>query len=317
MRKAMKSRAVLLLQYMLDPSLVSKHILTIPCRFQSSLQSILKLAGNRKYRALIDLHRIPYSKSHKKNSKTDISRMIVRIIQQNGGRFLRKQKKSDPFYSDIGETKAIEKVSQALREGQPELKKKLNTLTATKPQHRIVSPPLSPVSRKDGDNVVRDTPTIPLLLPSFEHQSPLLEPLPRHRLISDDGVSTCVTPRPDPIARNRTDNTLVQFADGWNSDDDSEIDEFDSSFDGDVSDQILKDKSTNDMNSRMNSRMSPLSEHLCSFYQLNQWEPIKLKDIPKFDNFQTNDFQTLFSWSGLLDHSDNRRSNNVIFNGSC
>ena len=59
-----------------------------------------------------------------KNEKTAISRSIVATIRQNNGRFLERSKNMEYWY-DIGDAKATEKTSQALREGQPKLRKKM------------------------------------------------------------------------------------------------------------------------------------------------------------------------------------------------
>lgn len=68
--------------------------------------------GNRIYRNLILSHRETYE-SVAKAKKPSISRKIVQMIRDSGGRFLRKDK--DGLYYDIGDNSAREKTSQALR----------------------------------------------------------------------------------------------------------------------------------------------------------------------------------------------------------
>ena len=61
-----------------------------------------------------------------KRQKMLLSRSIVHAVRSQGppGRFLQKDSKSDRWY-DIGDQRAQEKTSQALREGAPELRTKL------------------------------------------------------------------------------------------------------------------------------------------------------------------------------------------------
>lgn len=54
-----------------------------------------------------------------------ISRSIVDAVRSRGGRFLEKNP-STGYYSDIGDRKAIEKTSQALRDGAASLRKQLS-----------------------------------------------------------------------------------------------------------------------------------------------------------------------------------------------
>jgi hypothetical protein len=61
---------------------------------------------------------------YSKNEKTAISRSIVAAIRKTSGRFLERSKDLQPWY-DIGDAKATEKTSRALREGQPKLRKKM------------------------------------------------------------------------------------------------------------------------------------------------------------------------------------------------
>lgn len=83
----------------------------------------LRHSGNKKYRSLIKSSKPAYLISSK-NEKTAISRSIVAAVRQANGRFLERSKDMR-FYYDIGDTKATEKTSQALREGQPKLRKRM------------------------------------------------------------------------------------------------------------------------------------------------------------------------------------------------
>jgi hypothetical protein len=71
--------------------------------------------GNKRFRDVVALHRQDYIRASK-TQKPDVSRTIVRAIRSSEppGRFLKKD--DDGFWYDIGDQRAAEKVSQALRE---------------------------------------------------------------------------------------------------------------------------------------------------------------------------------------------------------
>lgn len=74
--------------------------------------------GNRNFRVLVSQHQPQYVVA-KKAEKTDIARTIVSAIRSahpTGGRFLKKNEQTG-FWYDVGDKKATEKTSQALREG--------------------------------------------------------------------------------------------------------------------------------------------------------------------------------------------------------
>jgi hypothetical protein len=78
----------------------------------------LRHLGNLNYRRLITINKARYVAS-RKMEKLKISRSIVEDIRDQGGRFLERQ--WDEWH-EIGDKKAVEKTSQALREGQPKLR---------------------------------------------------------------------------------------------------------------------------------------------------------------------------------------------------
>eukprot|EP00934_Nitzschia_sp_Nitz4_P002880 Nitzschia sp. Nitz4//scaffold30_size153850//149716//151035//NITZ4_002805-RA/size153850-processed-gene-0.29-mRNA-1//1//CDS//3329547345//2870//frame0 len=101
-----------------------------------------KHPGNVVYRRLVDENRKLYVTCPAGN-KQYISKSIVTAIRNQNGRFL--ERNSDmQTYTDIGEAKAVLKTSQALREGQEALKKKLNqeaqSNVATAPPEKIAKP---------------------------------------------------------------------------------------------------------------------------------------------------------------------------------
>lgn len=76
-----------------------------------------KHPGNREFRELVDKCRSGYLEA-KKMQKATISRLIVQTIRYKNppGRFLKKDDKVNMWY-EVGDRKAAEKTSQALREG--------------------------------------------------------------------------------------------------------------------------------------------------------------------------------------------------------
>jgi hypothetical protein len=83
----------------------------------------LRHPGNQTYRRLVNLNKSLYI-TCPKTEKLKISRSIVAAIREQQGRFLERDAKDQTWY-DIGDKKAIEKTSQALREGQPKLRQKM------------------------------------------------------------------------------------------------------------------------------------------------------------------------------------------------
>ena len=74
--------------------------------------------GNKVYCELIN-HYKPSYLAAPKGEKIDMSLFIVAHIRQNNGRFLKKSK-TDNLWYDIGDAKAVEKTSSALREKLPD-----------------------------------------------------------------------------------------------------------------------------------------------------------------------------------------------------
>jgi hypothetical protein len=76
--------------------------------------------GNVQYRGLVKKYQRLYLKA-KRRDKPKIARLIVDTVRRRTGRFLKK----DPVagvWKDVGNNKAREKTSQALREGAPEIR---------------------------------------------------------------------------------------------------------------------------------------------------------------------------------------------------
>jgi hypothetical protein len=81
--------------------------------------------GNKKFRNLVKQHQESYLKCKKKD-KPAISSKIVKMIREMNppGRFLKQEGNAGEWF-DVGDARATEKVSQALREGAPAIRKAL------------------------------------------------------------------------------------------------------------------------------------------------------------------------------------------------
>lgn len=86
-------------------------------------QGVQRHPGNVKYRTLVFVNKGLYAKCPR-TDKIKISKGIVAAIREVGGRFLELDERSGT-YRDIGDKKATEKTSQALREGQKEIRQEL------------------------------------------------------------------------------------------------------------------------------------------------------------------------------------------------
>jgi hypothetical protein len=97
----------------------------------------LRHPGNLAYRKIVNINKTLYA-TCLKAEKLRISKSIVAAIREINGRFLEREDGKIPTtledqnpdgtpvtWCDIGDRRAIEKTSQALREGQPKLLKKL------------------------------------------------------------------------------------------------------------------------------------------------------------------------------------------------
>lgn len=81
--------------------------------------------GNQYFRNLVKALRLEYVKTPKPE-KIFFGKLVVQHIQslKPAGRFLQKDKDSGAYY-ELDDKKALDKTRQALREGAPELEKKI------------------------------------------------------------------------------------------------------------------------------------------------------------------------------------------------
>ncbi|OEU22995.1 hypothetical protein FRACYDRAFT_233159 [Fragilariopsis cylindrus CCMP1102] len=94
--------------------------------------AVTKHIGNRTYIKLVKFNKVRYATSSIPG-KGQISRSIVIAIHEIGGRFLVEDKnrsstqgqEGQRFWVEIGDKKATEKISQALRENQPKVRQQL------------------------------------------------------------------------------------------------------------------------------------------------------------------------------------------------
>ena len=93
--------------------------------------------GNELFRELVKEYQGQYLAS-KRADKPHIATHIVNIIQSRGGRFLRRFKRSGTssfghfVWVEVDPQKAYEKACQALREGAPEIRRKMKSVSPTK-----------------------------------------------------------------------------------------------------------------------------------------------------------------------------------------
>lgn len=147
--------------------------------------------GNKEFRSLVDQYRSEYVLS-KKWAKREIARNIVESIRSKGGRFLKKE---GSMWHDIGDQKAREKTSQALREG---LAAKMRAAyaessCASKSPHQA-----SPTSqRHHPESAPAEAPSSSSRSPAHRHE-PEYYHIPPHgyQHYSPDSVSGHVYPQP-------------------------------------------------------------------------------------------------------------------------
>lgn len=103
--------------------------------------------GNKRFRDIVALHRPDYVRAPK-IQKPSVARVIVRAIRNGDppGRFLRKDEKSGKWI-DIGDKRAAEKTSQALREKTNEEREKRASSGNFTSQTLVL---LSPTGHKKG-----------------------------------------------------------------------------------------------------------------------------------------------------------------------
>eukprot|EP01083_Nonionella_stella_P194228 716436_1 len=102
-------------------------------------KQINRQPGNMAYRKVVNSNKLAYATCERQD-KIKISKSIVGAMRQVGGRFLEQIEydANTVAYRDIGDKEAVQKTSQALREGQSKLFKKLQNSPSTT-QSSVVS----------------------------------------------------------------------------------------------------------------------------------------------------------------------------------
>eukprot|EP00557_Chaetoceros_sp_GSL56_P011969 CAMPEP_0176476832 /NCGR_PEP_ID=MMETSP0200_2-20121128/275_1 /TAXON_ID=947934 /ORGANISM="Chaetoceros sp., Strain GSL56" /LENGTH=512 /DNA_ID=CAMNT_0017872553 /DNA_START=3350 /DNA_END=4885 /DNA_ORIENTATION=+ len=124
--------------------------------------------GNRSYRKLVKKFKDKYLKA-KKKEKPSVAAEVVEIIRNLNppGRFLKKDKETG-WYLDIGDARAKEKTSQALREGAPLIRRQMfegtyqetGSVSDSTPEKSTGSPRRSTEEDEVKDDPVNDPETV-------------------------------------------------------------------------------------------------------------------------------------------------------------
>lgn len=94
--------------------------------------------GNVRFRELVKQHQGAYIRAQRRE-KPNIASQIVAEVRKRGGRFL-KQQLPEKLWVDVGDKKAREKTSQALREGAPDARLILDTFNCLAKSGETVAP---------------------------------------------------------------------------------------------------------------------------------------------------------------------------------
>lgn len=108
--------------------------------------------GNRQFRSIVKQYREEYL-SAKKKDKPKVASLIVDIIRNKDppGRFLKKNKTRNGWY-EIGDIKAKEKTSQALREGAPVMRQKKQSSGTKSTKNEIKDTEKRDIVEKDEED---------------------------------------------------------------------------------------------------------------------------------------------------------------------
>mmetsp|Transcript_1863 Transcript_1863/g.2701 ORF Transcript_1863/g.2701 Transcript_1863/m.2701 type:complete len:320 (-) Transcript_1863:387-1346(-) len=171
--------------------------------------------GNVHYRTLVKEQQILYLKA-KRRDKPRIARNIVETVRIRGGRFLKKHTGSGTW-RDVGNNKAREKTSQALREGAPDLRVCNNPSTEKK------QPTKKSNKKRDFDTATGATTTASVATTTGTGcTSVVVSPTPSS---ASTGLSS-MNPRTSSIALSAmvsTDEGSSDSASCYSSQDDTEI----------------------------------------------------------------------------------------------
>jgi len=103
--------------------------------------------GNKRFRDVVSEYQLEYLNA-RKSDKKGIARTVISRIRESGGRFLQRNSNSN-VWSIASEKKALEKTSQALREGLDVRHKTLRASKTTR-NHHITTTDSSPRKRNNS-----------------------------------------------------------------------------------------------------------------------------------------------------------------------
>lgn len=139
--------------------------------------------GNSHWRMLVAANKELYVSLPKKQ-KMLLSKSIVNAVRSQNppGRFLQKDSKSERWY-DVGDQRATEKTSQALREGAPDIRKKKNTKGEEEDKKTPAPPQSAPIPPQGPPPSAPQPPPQPYYPPT---------------VLNEHGVPATTHPRPVP-----------------------------------------------------------------------------------------------------------------------
>ena len=123
-------------------------------------------SGNRAFRSLVKDHQEKYLRA-KKRDKPAVASLVVDLIRDKGGRFLRRydtDHTGQVRWVDIGDERAREKTCQALRENAPELRRRKLVMSSSEEEEkstkisRFHSPVRTPDPSRSTDSHSLPTP---------------------------------------------------------------------------------------------------------------------------------------------------------------
>lgn len=95
-------------------------------------------SGNVQFREWVEERKHEYNTATSKTQKNRLIEQIVQLVQQQNGRFLQKVNQGE--WEELSSTRVLAKVSQALREGAPQIKAAQNSRSKNKTIHRVMLP---------------------------------------------------------------------------------------------------------------------------------------------------------------------------------
>ena len=175
--------------------------------------------GNRSFRLLVKQYKDKYLKA-KKKEKPNVAGEIVDKIRglDPPGRFLKKDRDTG-YWLDIGDMRAKEKTSQALREGAPLIRKKLKEGAATTDEEGNTLETLSP--EKSVANAAENAAEIEIPEAVDDGKRKVMSPVPPLDIKRDEGDEERSTP-PYPKRKKGADTDNKSHGEKLKNDNDDD-----------------------------------------------------------------------------------------------